>query len=407
MDLPLTREFTPSSDMTAENCACRQAEADLQRSQSLLAEAHRLGHSGSWTWHLPTGTPIWSAEHFRLFGCELREMEPTFEAFFERLHPEDRPAVRHMLENAVRDESNFESEFRIILPDGSIRHLQTVGRPIVNSSGIVEEFFGTTLDITARKQTEKALRDARAELARITRLTTMGELLASIAHEINQPLAAVVTNAQAGLRWLDQDKPDLDEIRRVLSSIVSDGTRISDEIRSLRALANKTEPQFRNLDIDEAIRDLLAPVHSELLQRRVGFRSDLRVGGRHVFGDRIQLQQVLMNLIKNGIEAMDGIMDRPRLLTVSSEFIATDSTVLVRVEDTGIGIDPTIADRIFGSFFTTKPHGMGMGLSICRSIVAAHGGDLWASARLPHGTAFRFTVPTATRDHTACVKQSR
>jgi PAS domain S-box-containing protein len=384
------------AELTAENRIRQQAEEDLQRSEAFLAEGQRISHTGSWGWHVPTGKFVWSKEHYRILGFEPEQVDPTFNLFLERLHPEDRPVVQQTLDNAIRERSDFKVEFRIAFPDGSIKYLQGVGRAVVKLSGDVDEFVGTTMDITERKHAEEALRDAQADLARVTRLTTMGELLASIAHEINQPLAAVVTNAAAGLRWLDRDRPDLDEIREALSCIASDGTRASEVIRSLRALANKTGPQFAELNIDDAIQEVLALARSELQRHGVVLRVDLRAGDRRIFGDRVQLQQVLLNLIMNGIEAMNTVLDRPRALTISSEFAETDA-VLIGVEDAGTGIDPKIADRIFGSLFTTKPHGMGMGLSICQSIIEAHGGHIRASPRVPHGTAFRFTVPTAPR----------
>ena len=384
------------AELAAENRIRRQAEDDLQRSEAFLAEGQRISHTGSWGWHVPTGKLVWSKEHYRIFRFEPGQVEPTFDLFSEQLHPEDRSVVQQTLDNAVRERSGFKIEFRIAFPDGSIKYLQGVGRAVVKPPGDVDEFVGTTMDITERKHAEEALRDAQADLARVTRLTTMGELVASIAHEINQPLAAVVTNANAGLRWLDRDTPDLDEIQEAFSCIVSDGNRAGEVIRSLRALANKTGLQFIELNIDDAIQEVLALARSELQRHGVVLHVELRAGDRPIFGDKVQLQQVLLNLIMNGIEAMNAVSDRPRVLAISSEFVETDA-VVIGVEDAGTGIDPEIGDRIFGSLFTTKPNGMGMGLSICRSIIETHGGRIWASPRVPYGTAFRFTVPTAPR----------
>jgi C4-dicarboxylate-specific signal transduction histidine kinase len=269
--------------------------------------------------------------------------------------------------------------------------LQSVGQPDITESGDVE-FVGTVMDITERRHAEEALRDTQAELARVARLTTMGQLVASIAHEINQPLAGVVTNGNAGLRWLNRDKPDLDEARNALSRIVSDGTRAGEVIRGLRALAKKSGPQLTKLDINDAIREVLALTRSELQRHGVTLHTDLSADDPPVFGDRVQLQQVLLNLIMNGIEAMSAITDRPKMLAITSEPVEPGG-VLVAVEDTGTGLDPTTADRIFDPFFTTKPNGMGMGLSICRSIIEAHGGRFWVSPGVPCGAAFRFAVP--------------
>jgi PAS domain S-box-containing protein len=254
-----------------------------------------------------------------------------------------------------------------------------------------DEGVSFVLDLTERKRAEEALQKAQAELAHVARLTTMGELAASLAHEINQPLAAIVTNGSAGLRWLDQGQPDLDEARAAFSRIVRDGARAGEVIRGLRALAKKTGPELAKLDINDTILEVLALTRSEMQRHGVVLHTDLFSGDRPVFADRVQLQQVLMNLILNGIEAMRAVAGHQRVLAISSEPAGPEG-VLVAVADTGPGLDPASADRIFEPFFTTKPQGMGMGLSICRSIIAAHGGRLWASPGVPCGAVFRFTV---------------
>jgi C4-dicarboxylate-specific signal transduction histidine kinase len=269
--------------------------------------------------------------------------------------------------------------------------LQSVGQPDTEARGL--EFVGAVMDVTERKRAEEALRNAQAELARVARLTTMGELVASIAHEINQPLAAVVTNGNASLRWLNRDKPDLDEARNALSRIVRDGMRMAEMVHGLRALAKKSGPQLAELDINDAIEEVLALTRGELQRHGVVLHTDLTAGER-VWGDRVQLQQVLLNLVMNGIQAMGAVTDGTRELTVSVAR-AEPGHALVAVEDTGPGLDPAIAQRIFEPFFTTKSDGLGMGLSICQSIVETHGGRLRASPRAPHGTAFHFTIPIA------------
>ena len=226
----------------------------------------------------------------------------------------------------------------------------------------------------------------------MARLTTMGELSASIAHEINQPLAAIVTRSEAALRFLDRDNPDLGEVRDALSGIGRDGMRAGGVIRGLRALARKSGPQLTRLDLDEVIREALAFARGELQRHDVVLRTKLAAGDKPVKGDRVQLQQVLLNLIMNGVEAMKEVTERTRELTVSSTF-ADQTSVLASVKDTGPGIDPAVAERMFQPFFTTKPDGLGMGLSICRSIIEAHGGRLWVSPRTPQGADVRFTIP--------------
>jgi signal transduction histidine kinase len=241
---------------------------------------------------------------------------------------------------------------------------------------------------------------AQAELARVGRLTTMGELVASIAHEINQPLAAILANGDAGMRWLNRDEPDLDEVRDAVSRITQDATRAGKMIENLRALAKKSEPQFARLDINAAIQEILMLTRSELARHNVVLHTDLSAEDRMVFGDRVLLQQVMLNLIMNGIEAMNAVIDRPKVLTISSERVESTG-VLVAVKDTGAGIDPATAERIFESFFTTKPNGMGMGLSICRSIIEAHGEHFWTSPNMPHGAIFQFTLPADGRESSA------
>jgi C4-dicarboxylate-specific signal transduction histidine kinase len=309
----------------------------------------------------------------------------------DRIHPEDRPAFEQALDQAVRERSRFQYEYRIVLPDGSVNCLQSVGHPDSTESGSLE-FFGTVMDITERKRAEEALRNAQAELVRVARLTTMGQLVASIAHEINQPLAAVATSGGACLRWLNRDEPNLDAARDAVSRIVRDAHRAGDVIRSLLALTKKSGPQLTELDINCAIQEVLALAHSELQRHGIVLHTDLSADGRPVFGDRVQLQQVLLNLITNAADAMSTVMDHTRELTVFSALTELGG-VLVTIEDTGAGLDPTIAQRIFEPFFTTKSDGLGMGLSICRSIIESHGGQLWVSPNAPYGTVFRFTVP--------------
>jgi PAS domain S-box-containing protein len=371
----------------------KRAADHLRRSEASLAEAQQISHTGSWRWNVGTGEVSGSAEQFRIFAVDPATTQRSYAPFIERIHAEDRPSLEQVLDRAVRERSRFQHEYRIALPDGSLKYVQTVGLPDITESGDLE-FVGTVMDITERRRAEEALRSAQAELARVARLTTMGEMVASIAHEINQPIAAIVTNAQAGLRWLNRESPDLDETRLLIESIVKNGKRAGDVIRGIRALAMKSAANPTGLEINGAIQEVLALTRSDLQRHGVVLHTELSAEVRPVFGDRVQLQQVLLNLLTNAIEAMNPVTDRPKVLTITSEPIEPGA-VLVAVDDTGTGLDPKTADRIFDSFFTTKPSGMGMGLSISRSIIEAHGGRLWMSPRVPHGTAVRFTVPTA------------
>jgi PAS domain S-box-containing protein len=260
-----------------------------------------------------------------------------------------------------------------------------------------DEGVAFVLDLTERKHVEGALRDAQANLAHVVRVTTLGELAASIAHEVNQPLAAVVANGEACLRWLDRQTPDLDAARRSVEWIIDDGNRAGEVIRRVRALANKTEIEKVPLDVNEIIREVITLVQRELISHRVSLRMELAPALPTVLGDRVQLQQVIINLVMNGIEAMQSVTDRPRELVVRSGQ-DQPGQALISVADCGVGIAAENVDRLFNPFFTTKSGGMGMGLSICRSIMEVHGGRLWASANIPHGATFQFTLPV-TADH--------
>jgi C4-dicarboxylate-specific signal transduction histidine kinase len=278
---------------------------------------------------------------------------------------------------------------------GSAVYVRSSGKPLFDAQGNFLGYRGTGTDITATiraDHAEQALRTAQAELAHVTRVTTLGEMTASIAHEVNQPLAAVVANAEACLRWLDRGTPDLDAARRSVEWIIDDGNRASEVIRRVRALANKTDIEKAPLDINEVIREVIALVQRELASHQVSLRMELAPTLPMILGDRVQLQQVIINLVMNGIEAMRSVTDRPRELVILSRQDETQQ-VLVSVTDCGVGISAENADRLFNPFFTTKSGGMGMGLSICRSIMEAHDGRLWAAANAPHGATFQLALP--------------
>jgi C4-dicarboxylate-specific signal transduction histidine kinase len=248
-------------------------------------------------------------------------------------------------------------------------------------------------EMRERQRAEEALQKSQAELAHVTRVMTLGELMASLAHEVNQPLAAVVTNAQACLRWLALEPPRPDEARAAVERIVRDSNRASEVIQRIRALVKKSEPQMVALDINDLIREAISLEQREMLNQQVSLRTELASALPPVLGDRVQLQQVVINLVMNALEAMAPVTDRPRDMLIRSQ--RDDSNeVLVAVQDSGTGIDSENSERLFNAFFTTKPTGMGMGLSICRSIIAAHGGRLWVSPNAEHGATFQFTLPS-------------
>ena len=292
------------SDLQQENIERKRAEEELQRSEAFLAEGQKISHTGSWGWNISTGKLVWSEEHCRIFGFDPTETEPTFQLFKDRLHPEDRAMVQRTLDQAILERSGFSLEFRILLPDGSIKYLHGVGRPILSASGDLDDYIGTTMDITERKRSEEALRNAQADLTRVARLTTIGELAASIAHEINQPIGAMVANGNACLLWLAKDPPELDEARQSVERIVRDGHRAAEIIKSVRALAGTSAPASAELDINATIREVLSLMRSELHQHDVVLETDLADGLEPVMGDRVQLEQVILNLILNAIDAM-------------------------------------------------------------------------------------------------------
>ncbi len=354
--------------------------------------ASGLSRTGSWRWHIATGHVVWSEEHSRILGHDpAADTEPTYALFVERVHPEDRADLLLKLDAAISARTGWALDFRAALPDGSVKHLVGIGRPVFDAAGELFEYVGTTMDVTDRKRAEDALRDAHADLARAARLVTMGELTTVIAHEVSQPLMAIVTNADACLAWLTRPTPDLNEAKRAAERVVRNGHRAGGIIKSIHAMARKSEPEVAPFDMNHAIEEILGLLQSEFRRCDIALETDLSPNLQNVVADRVQLQQVILNLVMNGIEAMSEVTERPRILRVSTRCHGAD--LIVAVADTGKGLDPVRQDRIFDAFFTTKSQGMGMGLAICRSIVEAHGGELSALPRLPHGSVFQFVLP--------------
>jgi len=365
-------------------------EEKLRRSDAYLAEAQRLSHTGSFGWRPATGEIIWSEETFRIFQYD-RTTKPTVDLFLQRVHPEDAVHVKQTIESASTNGKDFEHEYRLVMPDNSVKYVHVVAHALNDKSRKVE-FVGAVMDVTERKRAEEALREAQANLARVSRVTTMGELTASLAHEVNQPIAAAVTNAKTCLRWLGREQPDLAEAREAASRIIKDATRAADMISRVRLLFKKGTPRQELVDVNEVIREMIVLLRSEAMRYSISFRTELAEDLRQVVGDRVQLQQVMMNLCINSIDAMKGV-DGTRELIIKSQR-AENEQLIVYVTDTGVGLPPQQADQIFNAFFTTKPQGTGMGLRISRSIIESHGGRLWAADNSPRGATFSFTLPT-------------
>jgi PAS domain S-box-containing protein len=366
---------------------------ELRRSKEYLAEAQRLSHTGSLAFN--AREPVyWSEENFRIWGFNPRHGLPDREALLQRIHPEDRDRLVEYVRKAVSEQKDYAVEFRIVLPDGTVKYIQGLGHPIFNASGDVVEVVGTQLDVTERKQAEEErerLRQLLGELAHINRVTTMGELTASLAHEVNQPIAAAVTDANTCLRWLTRDQPDLEEARQAASRAVKDAKRAAEIISRVRLLFKKGTAQRTLVDVNEIIQEMIVLLNDEATHYSISVRAEL-ADIPQVMADRVQLQQVLMNLILNGIDAMKDV-DGSRELAIKSQ-IAANGQLLISVSDTGVGLPSQKADQIFNAFFTTKTHGTGMGLRISRSIVESHGGRLWADDNSQRGASFYVTLPT-------------
>ena len=375
----------------------KHAEAALRQTEAYLEEAQRLTHTGSWAWNVARRENVhWSQEHYRLFGLDPQSDSPSFEAAYQRIHPEDRAKFDEAVERAIREKSDFEVDFRTVLPDGSTKYIRSVGHPVFCATGELVEFVGTGMDVTERKQAEKErerLRQVQADLAHISRTTTIGELTASLAHEINQPIAAAVTDAKTCLRWLAREQPDIAEARETAARMVKAVTRASDIISRLRQLFKKGAPQTNLVDVSEVIQEMVVLLRSEASRYSVSIQAELSANSPRVMADRVQLQQVLMNLMLNGIEAMQDTKSGGQLTIRSLR--GENGQLLISVSDTGMGLPPEQADQIFNAFFSTKAQGTGMGLSISRSIIESHGGRLWATSNSGRGATFNFTIPAA------------
>jgi signal transduction histidine kinase len=369
-----------------------RSEDELRRSEAFLAEGQRLSLTGSFSWKPATDEITWSEQLYRIYELEIG-MPITLDLIRTRVHPEDVSLVEKMrMVDQEQETGDFEWQYRLLMPDESIKYLHAVAHPSRDLEDRVE-YIALVQDITARRLSEEALAKARSELAKVARASSLGVLTASIAHEVNQPLSGIITNAGTCLRMLDADPPNVEGARETARRTIRDGNRASDVIARLRALFSTDELTLEPLDLNEVTREVIALSQGDLQRNRVTVRTELATDLPIVSGDRIQLQQVILNLLRNASDAMADVQGRPRLMLIRTEREDTDR-VRLSVRDEGIGFGAVDVTKLFDAFFTTKGDGMGMGLSVSRSIIERHRGDLSAVPNDGPGATFSFSIPT-------------
>jgi len=389
----LIPKFTQVAGAAIERMRSDEA---LERSAALLERTQQLSSTCCFSWHVETDEISWSKELCRLFELDPSDVPVTLELIGARIHSEDLASFREMIERARSGVSDFEFEHRLRLPDNSVKYLRIVAHGTRNQEGQLE-YIGAVQDVTHRRHTEEALARLRAELAQAARVTSLGVLTAAIAHEVSQPLAGIVTNASTCRRMLAIDPPDVEGARETTRRTIRDAERASEVIKRLRALFCKKGATSESLDLNEVTREVVALSVSELERNKVIVRTELAGELPPVQGDRVQLQQVILNLFLNASDAMSGVDDRPRQLLIRTERDEEDR-VRLSVRDTGVGFEPQGVDRLFDAFYTTKSSGMGIGLSVSRSIIESHKGRLWATPNEGPGATFSFSIPCRPQD---------
>ncbi len=397
-------------NLTAEIAAREQAESalrelaqrlemqvgvrtrELERSEAFLAEGQHLSQTGTFAWRVATDDVTWSEQLYRIYEFEVG-VPVTLELVRTRVHPEDASLFEKMVEQGRSGRTHFEWQYRLIMPDGTLKHLHAIAHATRDHAGELE-YIAAVQDVTARRLSEEALDKARAQLTHVARVTSLGVLTASIAHELNQPLSGIITNANTCLRMLAADCPNIDGARETARRTIRDGNRASEVIVRLRALFTNREPTPELVDLNEATREVIALSASDLQRNRVILRQELADDLPRVVGDRVQLQQVILNLLLNASDAMSAIEDRPHQLLIKTARDGDDRLRVV-VRDAGVGFDPETADRLFEAFYTTKSGGMGIGLSVSRSIIETHHGRIWAARNDGPGATFSFFIPRA------------
>ncbi len=393
-------QFTNLASAAIERMRSDEA---LKRSAALLERTQQLSSTCCFSWCVETDEISWSKELGQLFELDAADVPVTLELIGTRVHPEDLPSFHEVIERARSGVSDFEFEHRLLLPDNSVKYLHVVAHRTRDQEGELE-YIGAVQDVTHRRHAEEALAKLRAELARAARVASLGVLTAAIAHEVNQPLAGIVTNASMCRRMLGVDPPDIERARESASRTIRDAERASEVIKRLRALFCKKGATYESLDLNEATREVVALSLSELERNKVIVRMELAAELPPVQGDRVQLQQVILNLLLNASDAMSGIDDRPRQIVIRTERDEEDR-VQLSVRDTGVGFGSQGADRLFDAFYTTKSNGMGIGLSVSRSIIESHKGRLWATPNDGPGATFSFSIPSGPM--TAAISSAR
>ncbi len=381
------------AELLEENQQRRRVEKELRASQTSLMLGEQISHTGSWRWELQQDLMFMSEEYARILGLPEKQKMISMAEFLTFVHQDDYPRISTLVTESVRDGLTMRAEFRIIRADGAVRTILGIGDPVGVGSE-VNEYYGIITDITTQRTAEDAMRVAQAELARVSRATTVGQLTSSIAHEINQPLMSIVANAGASLRWLNRDPARLDKARLGLEEIVSEGERAGEIIRSLQSLTRKQDPAFARIDLHYLVRHIITLSRSELERRNISVSYALAAVNSFIVADSVQIQQVLLNLVMNAVEAMAEIKTRPGTLLLSTSN-PEGGGITFEIADSGTGIAQGQTERIFDSFYSTKAQGMGVGLTISYSIIERHRGKLTARNREPHGSVFAFTLPLA------------
>jgi PAS domain S-box-containing protein len=389
-DQALIARFTHIASIAIER---KRSEERLYRSEACLIEAQRLSLTGSFGWIVSVDEHFWSEETFRIFEYDT-STKVSIQLVLDRAIPEDVPLIEKAVAVSAEGQ-DFDYECRFLMPSGKLKHLHIVAHATRCPDGQLE-YIGAVQDVTARRHSDEALGKARSELAHVARVSSLGALTASIAHEVNQPLSGIITNASACLRLLATDPPDIAGARETAHRTIRDGNRASDVITRLRALFIKKSVTTESLDLNEATQEVVAISLSELRRSRVILQSEFADKLPPVCGDRVQLQQVILNLLRNASDAMNGVDDRPRRLMIRTERDGGEH-VRLTVQDSGVGVDPQNVDRLFDAFYSTKSDGMGIGLSVSRSIIESHHGRLWAAANDGPGASFSFSIPLGTR----------